>query len=177
MPLTPSLVISSVGIPQHAMRSTAFLLLTLCILASLAVAPAGAQQTAPKIAALLQDYARTGGFSGTVLVAEHGNVVYAGGAGAANYEQHSANTPDTPYPICSITKQMTAVLVLQQAAAGTLKLDTPVSDILPDFPAPGRAVTVEQILTHTSGLPNMDDFLPDGGFYARTDKPSASPSL
>ena len=63
----------------------------------------------------------------------------------------------------SVTKQVTAALVMQQVDSGRIALDEPVTRYLPDFAGPtGSAVTVRRLLQHTSGLPNPDD-TPRGG--------------
>jgi CubicO group peptidase (beta-lactamase class C family) len=103
---------------------------------------------------VVSNYARCGYFRGTVLVAEYGQVVYAKGFGDANQETHAPNTPRTRFGIASITKQFTAALVLQQVAAGHLRLDGKVADYLPWYRRDtGRRITIDQLLHHTSGLP------------------------
>lgn len=117
-------------------------------------------------------YHARGEFDGVVLVADGEKVRYLGAFGPAGPAPAAAPlTPQTVFPICSITKQFTAVLVLQLIDAGKLRLDSTLGEVLPDFrpDEPGRAVTVRQLLTHSSGLPNLNAALPevDGveGFY------------
>jgi CubicO group peptidase (beta-lactamase class C family) len=57
-----------------------------------------------------------------------------------------------------MTKQFTAVAILILAEQGRLALSDPIGKFLPDYPAQGRAVTVEQLLTHTSGIPDYTSF-------------------
>jgi D-alanyl-D-alanine carboxypeptidase len=58
----------------------------------------------------------------------------------------------------SITKQVTAVLVMQDVAAGRIDLDAPITRYLPGFRGPtGARITVRQLLRHQSGLPNPDE--------------------
>jgi CubicO group peptidase (beta-lactamase class C family) len=62
--------------------------------------------------------------------------------------------PDSIFDLASITKVYTAILLLQQVEKGRVRLDAPVTDYLPEFTGPGRdTVTVQMLLTHTSGLP------------------------
>jgi CubicO group peptidase (beta-lactamase class C family) len=69
------------------------------------------------------------------------------------------NTPQTKFFIGSITKQFTAAAILLLQERGQLNLDDPVSRFLPDYPSdPGHRITIRQLLTHTSGLPNYTDF-------------------
>jgi len=79
---------------------------------------------------------------------------YARSVGYANIESHTPNTPRTRFGIASITKQFTALLVLQQAAEGKILLQGRVSDYLPWYRKDtGTRMTIEQLLHHTSGLP------------------------
>lgn len=109
---------------------------------------------AAKIDDLIRRYEQCGYLNGAVLVARHGKVIYARGVGEANMESHTPNTPQTKFGIASITKQFTAVLVLQQAARGNLRLDDHISQYLPWYRSDtGERITIEQLLHHTSGLP------------------------
>jgi CubicO group peptidase (beta-lactamase class C family) len=61
--------------------------------------------------------------------------------------------PDTVFDLASLTKLCTAIIAVQRAERGELDLDAPVAGYLPEFAAAGKsAVTVHQLLTHTSGL-------------------------
>ena len=103
-------------------------------------------------------YAEYGYLSGSVLVAKQGKVIYEQGFGEADRQQHILNTPQTKFGIASLTKQFTAVLVLQQAAEGKIRLEGTVSDYLPWYRKDtGAKMTVEQLLHHTSGLPGDFD--------------------
>jgi CubicO group peptidase (beta-lactamase class C family) len=60
--------------------------------------------------------------------------------------------------LASVTKQVVAVLVMQEVAAGRIELDQPISRYLPRFAGPNASkVTIRQLLQHRSGLPNPDD--------------------
>ncbi len=124
-----------------------------------------AQGKAAKIDALVKSYVDQGRFNGSVLVADHGKVVYRKGFGWANAEWRAPNTPDTRFRIGSITKQFTAMLILQLVEEGKLRLDGTIGEYLPDYPeGPGRSITIHQLLTHTSGLHNytaIPRFFPD----------------
>ncbi len=94
-------------------------------------------------------------FNGSVLVAEDGKVIYKKGLGLANMEWNMPNTPETRFRLGSITKQFTAVLILQLVEQGKIKLDGKLSDYLPDYRKDvGQKVTVHQLLNHTSGIPS-----------------------
>ncbi len=86
---------------------------------------------AERIDELVGRYAKYGYLNGAVLVAEQGKIIYEKGIGEANMELHVPNTPRTKFGIASLTKQFTAVLVLQQVAKGGIRLEGKVSDYLP----------------------------------------------
>lgn len=136
--------------------------------------PREASAQAPALEAVVRASHQAGRFDGVVLVARNGKTLYGAGMGLADREKQAPNTLDTPFPICSITKQFTALLVMQLVQAGKVRLAGVVTDYLPDFRADtGGKITVKDLLTHTSGLPSPDDALPekDGvpGFYSQTD--------
>jgi CubicO group peptidase (beta-lactamase class C family) len=109
---------------------------------------------AGQIDAVVSHYAAYGYLNGAVLVADHGKVIYSKGVGYANAATHTLNTPETKFGIASLTKQFTAVLVLQQASEGKLSLDGKLADYLPWYRKDtGGRITIEQLLHHTSGLP------------------------
>ncbi len=94
-------------------------------------------------------------FNGAALVAENGKVIYKKGFGRANMEWDIPNTPETKFRLGSITKQFTAVLVLQLVDQGKIKLDGKISDYLPAYRKDvGDKVTIHQLLNHTSGIPS-----------------------
>ncbi len=104
-------------------------------------------------------YHDRGEFNGTVLVARAGSVIMALAVGEANAEWHVANTLDTKMRIASLSKQFTAGLILQLVHEGRVDVHGKISDYL-DFFAPGSAagaVTIHQLLTHTSGIPDYAD--------------------
>jgi CubicO group peptidase (beta-lactamase class C family) len=102
--------------------------------------------------------AESAGFAGIVLVADADRVLYARAVGLADRAAVRPHALDAPWRWASVTKQVTAVLVMQQVEAGRLRLDQPLAEVLPAFAGPtARQVTVRQLLQHTSGLPNPDD--------------------
>ncbi|OGX83465.1 hypothetical protein BEN47_04050 [Hymenobacter lapidarius] len=111
--------------------------------------------TAQQLDAFIKQYEKAGLFQGSVLVADHGQVLLQKGYGLANREKKVANTPETKFRIGSLTKQFTAALVLQLVEKGLLRLDGNVSDYLPNYPQPaGRQITLHHLLSHTAGLPD-----------------------
>lgn len=108
---------------------------------------------------LLNQYHDYGKFNGSVLVSEQGKVIYKKGFGQANMEWDIPNKPNTKHRLGSITKQFTAMLILQLAAKGKLDLHAPISKYLPDYPKEsGDKITTHHLLTHSSGIPNYTAF-------------------
>jgi CubicO group peptidase (beta-lactamase class C family) len=108
-----------------------------------------------KINEIVQQYHEMSGFGGVVLVAENGKIAYEKGFGMANVEWNIPNSPAARYRIGSITKQFTAMLVMQLVQEEKLKLDGTISEYLPWYRQDtGSQVTLHHLLTHTSGIPN-----------------------
>jgi CubicO group peptidase (beta-lactamase class C family) len=105
-------------------------------------------------AARIDEAARSGEFSGVVLIAVEGDVVLEKAVGLARRESATANAPNFRYNIGSITKVFTRVLITQLADEGKLELTDTISSHLPDYPDPEIAaeVTIEHLLTMSSGL-------------------------
>jgi CubicO group peptidase (beta-lactamase class C family) len=73
----------------------------------------------------------------------------------ANIEWAIANAPDTKFRLGSLTKQFTAMLIMQLVEGGKLKLEGKITGYLTDYPkATGDKITINHLLTHTSGIPN-----------------------
>ena len=113
---------------------------------------------------LMTRYEELGLFSGAVLAAEGGEVLYESAFGMANRELGVPNTVDTRFRIASISKSFTTVLVLQMVGDGTLNLDDTLDEVLPAYSGESAdRITVEQLLTHAAGLvgesavENLDD--------------------
>jgi CubicO group peptidase (beta-lactamase class C family) len=99
---------------------------------------------------------------GSVLLARGGEVLFSKGYGFANAEWEIPNSPSTKFRLGSITKQFTAACILILEERGKLKTNDPVKTHLPDAPAAWDKITIYNLLTHTSGIPNFTD-LPDYG--------------
>lgn len=130
----------------------------LCLSLTAAAAPAAIDgQTAKRIDADVQTVLqRTGTPGATVLIAEHGHIVYRRAYGLRDRNRHLPATVDSYYEIGSITKQFTAAAILQLQEAGKLHLDDKLSTYLPNAPHAGE-VTLRQLLSHTSGMPEYLD--------------------
>ncbi len=114
-----------------------------------------AQDVSPRMDEVVQSYVRDKTFMGTVLVARGGDVLLSKGYGSANLEWNIPNTPATKFRLGSITKQFTAASILLLEERGKLKLDDPIKKYIPDAPASWDTITIFNLLTHTSGIPNF----------------------
>jgi CubicO group peptidase (beta-lactamase class C family) len=92
----------------------------------------------------------------SVIVIQNGEVLHERSYGLASIELGVPNTPDTVFRLGSITKQFTAMAILQLHDRGLLSIDDPVARYLPDTPH-GDAITIRHLLTHTSGISQADD--------------------
>lgn len=112
------------------------------------------------------------GFSGTVISGDARALRFERSTGLARRMPDRANGPATVWPWASVTKQVTAMLVMQEVERGRIDLDQPLVRYLPDFKGPsGAQLTVRHLLRHTSGLPNPDATAPLFGlpsFYVET---------
>ena len=115
-------------------------------------AHAAAQGLGPKIDEYLAANLKLDRFTGSVLVARSGEVLYARGLGLANVEHDVPNTPETKFRIGSITKQFTAMLALQLHEEGKLSLDDLICKHVPECPDHWKKITIHHLLTHTSGI-------------------------
>lgn len=86
------------------------------------------------------------------IVVDDGQVVLREGYGLANVELGVPIEPEMVFRIGSVTKQFTAVAALLLVQEGKLALDDEITKFLPDFPTHGKKITVEHLLTHTSGI-------------------------
>ena len=123
---------------------------------------AQAQSAATLIDTFMKRAAEYGQFNGAVLVVERGRRVYEAAFGEANLEWHVPNTVNTRFEIASMTKPMTAIVIMQLVQEGKVRLDANISQYLPYYPAEtGQRMTVEQLLNHTSGLQQDIGFIND----------------
>lgn len=125
------------------------------LLIALAGPAAGKSTDVEKIDVLVKKSAELDLFSGTVLVAERGKVIYASAQGMANRDYQLPNSLDTRFNIGSIGKTLTGVAVMQLVQTGKLALGDSLGKHLPDFPfAEKDQITLQHLLNHSSGLGN-----------------------
>ena len=120
---------------------------------------AKAQNLAPSLVMNIERYInnRTAGqeFSGTVLVSQHGKVVLNKSFGMADYENSAPNTPQTKFRIGSLTKPFTAITILALEERGKLSVLDSITKYIEACPKEWRGVRIRDLLTHTSGVPDL----------------------
>jgi CubicO group peptidase (beta-lactamase class C family) len=114
----------------------------------------------PVVDKLYKDYAERNHYPGLVYgIVADGKLVYSGGTGYANVQEHIPVTAQTDFRIASMTKSFISVAILQLRDAGRLRLDDPASRFIPELagqkgPASDAPeITIRNLLTHTAGLP------------------------
>lgn len=92
-----------------------------------------------------------------LAVVRDGKIIKNATYGVANLENNIPATAESIFSINSITKAFTGVAIMQLAEAGKLKVTDPLSKHLDNLPAEWQPITLQQVLSHISGLPDMDD--------------------
>ena len=130
----------------------------LILIAALSI-PLPAQTTA-QIDSVFASYRSTTAPGLAVLVIRDGKVQFERGYGVADLRTHTAIDADTNFRLASLTKQFTATAIMLLVHDGKLHYDDRLTDVFPDFPAYGKAITIRKLLNHTSGLKDYEDLMP-----------------
>ena len=96
-------------------------------------------------------------FHGVVVVAKDGDIAYSRGFGTAN-PSGDPNSVDTRFRLGLLTEPITAVAIMQLVEQELVELDAPIARYLPAYPR-GQQITIRDLLTHRSGIPNYTDEL------------------
>ena len=135
------------------LRATLVVTLLIAFVGRALAAPAGGDVAFMKAASAAVDtIAREDGFSGVILVARGDQVLLRKAAGFADYQRNIRNTPETPFPLLSVTKQFTAAAIMLLVQDGKVSLDDPISKFYPSSPPTWKDVTIRHLLTHGSGI-------------------------
>ena len=94
-----------------------------------------------------------------VLVRQNGRVVFERGYGVRELRHFTKIDARTNFRLASCTKQFTAMAIMLLVRDGKLRYDTRLAEVFPEFPAYGREITIRQLLTHTSSLPDYEDLM------------------
>jgi CubicO group peptidase (beta-lactamase class C family) len=116
----------------------------------------GAKQVNVLFAGLISDQEP----GAAILIVKDGRVAFERGYGVADLRTMSRIDALTNFRLASVTKQFTAASVMLLVRDGKLRYEDKLTDIFPDFPEYGRAITIRHLLNHTSGLPDYEDLMP-----------------
>ncbi len=94
-----------------------------------------------------------------VMVRQHGRTVFLAGYGVSDLYSFERIGPATNFRLASVTKQLTAAAIMLLVHAGKLHYAETLTDLFPDFPDYGRSITIRELLTHTSGLPDYENLM------------------
>lgn len=112
-----------------------------------------AAKKAAKLDTFFKKLHKLNGFNGAVLVSQNGRIIYKNAFGYSSFLKKDANTTQTQFQLASVSKQFTAVAIMQLHEKGLIDYDTPVYKYIPSFPY-DSAITIRSLLTHRSGIPN-----------------------
>lgn len=136
-------------------------ILALVLMTALPFAALGADEDAraKQLDAILAKAVTSGQPGLAVLVKKEGTVLFEKGYGLRRIKARAPITPHTDFRLASVTKQFTAMSVMLLERDGKLRYESTLTEIFPDFPAYGKAITIRHLLTHTSGLPDYEDLM------------------
>jgi CubicO group peptidase (beta-lactamase class C family) len=146
-----------------------------CALAAAMATPAAAREPAAadakiaaRIDAFLAPLFEADAPGATVIVTRDGAPIFRKAYGMADVEAGRAMRPDDVMRLASVTKQFTAAAIMLLVEDGKLRLDDDFTVHLPDYPKPAQTITIDQLLTHTSGIPGYTE-LPGFGIAMGVD--------
>lgn len=105
------------------------------------------------ISAYIEDLHKSGGFNGTILIAEKGKPIYQKAFGMAVEETKTPNNIDTVFELASVSKQFTAMGIVQLQKQGKLSYDDPLGKHIPELDF-YEGITIRHLLIHTAGIPD-----------------------
>ncbi len=144
---------------MHIRKLSAVLLFLLLIVLSKPSIFGQTENTARTLDQYLSRRSEMGGFSGAVLVAREGKIIFRKGYGYADVEKRIPFTPETQYEVASISKMFTSMAALRLRDQGRLRLEDSICKYLKDCPEIWTPITVQQLMRHTSGIKDYEESL------------------
>jgi CubicO group peptidase (beta-lactamase class C family) len=139
---------------KHAMGTLLAATLCVSVPASGQSAPAAFE---PRVDAFVEEQMQLQKVPGAAIAVLHkGEIIIAKGYGRATVEHDVPVTPDTIFQSGSVGKMFTSAAIMTLVEQGQIGLDDPLAKYLPDEPAAWRPITIRQLLTHTSGIPDFE---------------------
>ncbi len=136
-------------------------LLRWAAVAALCVRAGAGEAFAPKLDSFFAPLASPRSPGLAVLVEKDGRTLLRKGYGARDLRTYAPIDAKSNFRLASCTKQFTAMAIMLLVHDGKLRYSETLGALLPDFPAYGRPITIRQLLTHTSGLPDYEDLMGD----------------
>lgn len=118
------------------------------------------------LASEMDEFVSSRDFSGVVLVARNGQVLFERAYGLANREHSVPNKLETPFRLGSVTKQFTAMAVMILVERGKLDVNDPICKYVENCPKVWAGIRIRHLLNHTSGIPDFTGF-PDVDRFSR----------
>lgn len=145
--------------PHHPMMKV-IAVLGLAWLVQTVCRPSGSSRPAEQVDAFLANLASEREPGIAVLVAKDGRVVLERTRGVTDLKTLRPIDGRTNFRLASVTKAFTAAAAMLLARDGKLRYEDRLTDVFPDFPEYGRAITIRNLLNHTSGLLDYEDLMP-----------------
>jgi len=156
--------------------TSVFLQISLTIICGFASAQVSSQSViandkslAAKISNILAEYYDPKSFGCAILIAKNGKIIYENATGMADIELNVPMTTGMIFRVGSITKQFTAAAILQLKEKRLLDLQDDITKFIPDYPSHGYKITIENLLTHTSGIKDMTEMEQFNSVFQRKD--------
>jgi D-alanyl-D-alanine carboxypeptidase len=136
--------------------------LLVCLVAGVGVhgqGEAASAALARDIDAILTSVYKPDGPGAAAIVVKDGRVLLRKAYGLADVELQVPMRPEMVFPLASITKQFTSAAILRLAEQGRLSVNDEITRFLPGYPTRGARITIEHLLTHTSGISSLTDLV------------------
>ena len=126
---------------------------------AMAARAADEDRTTPKVDAIFDDFKSSDAPGLAVLVVKDGKKVFERGYGVSDLRTKEKIGAETNFRLASVSKEFTATAIMLLVHDHKLSYSDRLNDIFPGFPKYGKAITIEQLLTHTSGLLDYEDLM------------------
>jgi CubicO group peptidase (beta-lactamase class C family) len=139
------------------MKHPGLLLIGAALVASPSVVCAQPANIAARADQYLSVRADMGNFTGAVLIAKGDRILFRKGYGYADVAKRIPFTPETQHEVASVSKMFTAMAALKLRDAGKLELTDSICRYLDECPATWQPITIDEVIHHSSGIPDYED--------------------
>ena len=138
-------------------KNASFFIVFLSLVGCAASSKMTTEKTIDKI---MSRYNNTTTPGASVLVMKEDKIIFEKGYGVTNINSQEKITPQSNFRLASVTKQFTAMCILQLAKNKKLSIEDPLVKYFPSFPDYGKAIKIKDLLTHSAGLVDYEDLMP-----------------